>query len=58
MVGGKQITVCWHVDDLKVSHVMSKDRSIKRSRQEHESMFKDGSGAMEVSGGETHKHCV
>jgi hypothetical protein len=56
MVGGKQITVCWHVADLKVSHVMPKDRSIKRLRQEHESTFKDGSGAMEVSGGETHKH--
>ena len=21
MVGGKQLTVCWHVDDLKISHV-------------------------------------
>ncbi len=21
MVNGKQMTVCWHVDDLKVSHV-------------------------------------
>ena len=21
MVNGKQMTICWHVDDLKVSHV-------------------------------------
>ena len=21
LVGGKQLTVCWHVDDLKISHV-------------------------------------
>jgi hypothetical protein len=58
MVRGKQIAICWHVDDLKVSHVMPKvmDRMIKHPRNEHESAFKDGSGAMEVSRGETHKH--
>ena len=21
MVGGKQLTVCWHIDDLKISHM-------------------------------------
>ena len=21
MIGGKQLTVCWHVDDIKISHV-------------------------------------
>jgi hypothetical protein len=58
MVRGEQITICWHVDDLKVSHVMPKvmHQMIKHLGNEHESMFEDGSGAMEVSRGETHKH--
>jgi hypothetical protein len=57
MVRGKQITICWHVDDLKVSHVMPKvmDRMIKYLRKE-QSMFEDGSGAMEVSRGKTHMY--
>jgi hypothetical protein len=57
MVRGKQLTICWHVDNLKVSHVMPKvmDRMIKCLRKEHESMFEDGLGAMEVSRGKTHK---
>ena len=25
MIGGKQLTVCWHVDDLKVSNVDPKE---------------------------------
>eukprot|EP00957_Ditylum_brightwellii_P121951 9300265-Ditylum_brightwellii.AAC.1 len=25
MVKGKQLTVCWHVDDLKISHENSKE---------------------------------
>jgi hypothetical protein len=59
MVRGKQLTICWHVDDLKVSHVMPKvmDRMIKYLvRKEYESIFEDGSGAMEVSRGKTHKY--
>jgi hypothetical protein len=57
MVRGEQIAICWHVDDLKVSHVMPKvmDRMIKCPRKECESTFEDGSGAMEVSCGKTHK---
>jgi hypothetical protein len=58
MVRGKQLTICWHVDDLKVSHVMPKvmDRMIECLRKEHESTFEDGSGAVEVSRGKIHKH--
>eukprot|EP00957_Ditylum_brightwellii_P063436 4815525-Ditylum_brightwellii.AAC.1 len=26
MIRGKQLTVCWHVDDLKISHVDSKEK--------------------------------
>jgi hypothetical protein len=58
MINGKQMTICWHVDDLKMSHVMPKavDKMIKYLRQEHESMFEDGSGAMTVSRGKIHTH--
>jgi hypothetical protein len=37
MIDGKQMTICWHVDDLKASHVNPKvvDRMIKRLRQKH-----------------------
>ena len=46
MIDRKQMTICWHVDDLKASHVKSKimDRMVKYHRQECESMFEDGSG--------------
>jgi hypothetical protein len=58
MINGKQMTVCWHVDDLKISHMMPKvmNRMIKYLRQEYESIFEDGSGAMVVSRGKTHKY--
>ncbi len=58
MINGKQMTICWHVDDLKASHVYKKvmDRMIKYLRQEYESIFEDGSGAMVVSRGKIHKY--
>ena len=47
-----------NVDNLKASHVKVKvmDRMIKHLRQEHQSAFEDGSGAMAVSQGKIHKH--
>jgi hypothetical protein len=56
MINGKQMTICWHADNLKMSHVMPKamDKMIKHLRQECESVFEDGSGAMTVSRGEIH----
>jgi hypothetical protein len=59
MINGKQMTICWHSNDLKMSHAMPKvqDKMIKCLRhQEHESMFEDGSGAMTVSRGEIHTY--
>jgi hypothetical protein len=58
IIEGKQMTICWHVDDLKASHVKSKvmDKMIKYLRQEYESIFEDGSGAMVVSRGKIHKY--
>jgi ribosomal protein S11 len=53
MVNKKQQTVCWHVDDLKLSHVHAgtNDDFIKAFKSEYESIFEDGSGKMKVSQG-------
>ena len=58
MVGGKQMTICFHVDDCKLSHVSRKanDRMIKWLRREYESIFEDGSGKMSVSRGKVHTY--
>jgi hypothetical protein len=50
IVNGKQITVCFHVDDFKISHECTKvvDAMIKWLRAEYESIFEDGSGVMKV----------
>jgi hypothetical protein len=58
IIRGKQMTICWHVDDLKASHVMTKvmDRIIQYLRHEYKSIFEDGSSEMEVSRGKVHKY--
>ena len=58
MVDGKQQTVCWHVDDCKISHKDSKanDEFIEVLREEYESIFEDGSGKMSVSRGKVHTY--
>jgi hypothetical protein len=52
------MTICWHVDDLKASHVKTKvmDLMIKYLRQEYESIFEDGTGEMVVSRGKIHDY--
>jgi hypothetical protein len=58
IIEGEQMTICVHVDDCKLSHrkktVM--DRMIEYFRQEYESIFEDGSGAMTVSRGKIQKY--
>ena len=56
--GGNQQTICFHVDDCKLSHKSKKanDRLIKHLRKEYESIFEDGSGKMAVSRGKIHKY--
>jgi hypothetical protein len=58
IIEGKQMTICFHVDDCKLSHrkktVM--ERMIGYLRQEYESTFEDGSRAMTVSRGKIHKY--
>ncbi len=58
MVKGKQITICFHVDDCKISHESSKvnDDTIDWLQGEYESIFEDGSGAMKVHQGKVHKY--
>ncbi len=57
-VNGEQLTVCFHVDDCKISHVISKviDEMIEWLQLEYESVFEDGTGQMKVHCGKTHKY--
>jgi hypothetical protein len=58
IIEGEQMTICFHVDDCKLSHrkkaVM--DRMIGYLLQEYESIFEDGSGEMTVSRGKILKY--
>ena len=58
MIKGKQCTVCFHVDDCKISHVNPKviDDIITWLHQDYESIFNDGSEKMKVAQGEVHKY--
>ena len=58
IIEGEQMTICFHVDDCKLSHKDKKvnDRMIKWLRQEYESIFEDGSGKMTVNRGKVHKY--
>ena len=58
MVDRQKMTICYHVDDCKLSHRRSKtnDRMIKWLRQEYESIFEDGLGKIIVSRDKVHKY--
>jgi hypothetical protein len=58
IVNGTQMTICFHVDDCKLSHHSSRANKnmIDWLRQEYESIFEDGSGEMTVSRGRVHKY--
>ena len=53
LVNGKYQTVCWHVDDLKVSHIdpTVNDILIQKLRKKHETIEK---GSMKVTSGNFH----
>ena len=57
-VDGNQMTICFHVDDCKVSHIDPKavDQIVKCLRSKYESIFEDGSGRMNVKRGKIHNH--
>ena len=57
-VDGTQMTICFHMDDWKLSHHSSRanNNMIDWLPQEYESIFEDGSGQMPVSRGRVHKY--
>jgi hypothetical protein len=57
-IKGEQMTICFHVDDCKISHRNSKvmDSMIEYPRQEYQIIFEDRSSAMAVSRGNIHKY--
>jgi hypothetical protein len=57
-IEGKQMTICFHFDDCKLSHRKTKvmDNMIEYLQQEYESIFKDGSGTMTMSRSKVHKY--
>ena len=58
IIKGKQITICFHVDDCKISHEVPEviDETIVWLKAEYESIFEDGSGEMKVHRGRVHKY--
>ena len=57
MIKGKQSTICFHVDDCKISHksVKVNDDTISWLSRDYESIFTDGSGEMKVARGKVNK---
>lgn len=57
-IDGSQCTICFHVDDCKISHKMSKviESTIEWLRRDYENIFEDGSGKMTVHRGKVHKY--
>ena len=58
VVKGKQVTICFHIDDCKISHKSSAviDNTSALLRTEYKSIFEDGSGQMKAHRGKTHKY--
>ncbi len=58
VINGKQITICFHVDDCKISHDSSKvvDNTVELLRENYESISEDGSGKMKVHQGKVHDY--
>jgi len=50
-IKGKQMTICFHVEDNKILHVNTKvvDYTIAWLSEENESVFTDGSGKVKVA---------
>ena len=57
-IKGSQCTICFHVDDCKISHKSKTvvDQTIKWLRKDYESIFEDGSGKMKINRGKVHKY--
>jgi hypothetical protein len=57
-VNKSQLTICFHVDDCKISHVIKAvlEKTVEWLRSEYKSIFEDGSGKMKVKFGKIHKY--
>ena len=57
-INRKKLTLVWHVDDIKASHVESEvvTRMEKCLRKTYERLFKDGSGKMKLCRGKVHDY--
>ena len=58
IVHGKQLTITWHVDDLKVSHKKYQvvSHMVKWLKAKYEQLFDDGSGVMMITHGKIHDY--
>ena len=58
IIKNNQMTICFHAKKCKLSHKIPKvvGGGIEWLRQEYESIFKDGSGAMSVRRGKIHQY--
>jgi hypothetical protein len=58
VVKGKQVTICFHIDDCKIFHESSAviNDTIAWLRVKYTSIFEDGLGQMKVHKGKTHKY--
>jgi hypothetical protein len=58
VVKGKQVTICFHIDDCKISHKSSAviDNAVAWLRVKYKSIFEGGLGQMKVHWGKTHKY--
>ncbi len=57
-IKGKQCTICFHVDNCKISHASETivGQTMEWLRKNYESVFEDGSGKMKISHGKMHKY--
>ena len=57
-IKGKQMTICFNVDNNKILHANTKvvDYTIAWLREEYESVFTDGSSKMKVARGKVHTY--
>jgi hypothetical protein len=57
VVKGKQVTICFHIGDCKISHESSAiiDDTIAWLRVKYKSIFEDGLGQIKVHRGKIHK---
>jgi hypothetical protein len=57
-INGMQCTICFHVNNCKISHVSAEvlDKIIAWLREEYENVFTDGSSKMKVARGQVHKY--